>query len=136
MITAEKTSPVEFLLRVMPVLSAVLLWLLSLSANAQVQTGEPPPVGLLGWGLWILGFVVIWGLFYLGLYRLLLRHFHPRYSESLFWPILLIFLTTWLHLGSLLVLGGRFYLWGGWPTAVVAGALAFVWLVLVTLRRA
>jgi hypothetical protein len=105
-------------------------------AFAQAAGAEPPPIGLLGWILWGAGFAVVWLALYHGLYPLLLRHFRPEYAESLFWPLIAIFTLTWFHLSSLLVLGGRLYLWGGWVTACIAGGLAWIWLVLVLLRRA
>ncbi len=115
------------------------LWIsLALSAApllAQDGAGRPDNP-FLKW-LWVvLGLVLIWLMFYKGLYPFLLRHFSHDASKAIFWPLFLLYAMTWLHLTAYIFFVYGFYFFWMRVAALFLATLFAIWFLISLLRRA
>ena len=102
--------------------------LLALPAAAQGLAASGNPF-LDGFYL-ALGLVLIWVFFYFFLYHRLLPHFGEDGSRAIFWPGVILYSLTWLHLSSYLIFTyGFYYLWLQRSALALVGfvSLWFLW---------
>ena len=115
------------------------LWISLLSAAPILAQGEAtgrPDNPFLKW-LWVvLGLVVIWLMFYKGLYPFLLRHFSHDASKAIFWPLFLLYAMTWLHLTAYVFFVYGFYYFWLRVAALFLATLFAIWFLISLLRRA
>ena len=86
-------------------------------------------------GLTLLGFVVLWFIFYNMVYPFLLNYYLPHYSQNLFWSMLLLYSLAWLSIATYVIIGiGVNYWWSKW-VFVFFGALWLIWFLVILLGK-
>lgn len=82
------------------------LWAQSTTADtADDSSGNP----LLRW-LWVLlGLLAIWFFCYKGLYPWLRKYYDDVSSKAIFWPTLLLYAVTWIHVSAYWIFDYGFY---------------------------
>ena len=54
----------------------------------------------LRWGLFVLGLVVIFFIFYKPVYGLLIKYYSPTYCKQVVWSMMLLYLLGWFSVGA------------------------------------
>ena len=112
---------------------------LSVQSNALAQDipgpdNEPRNYFIRG-GIFIVGLVLIWFLFYKLIYPFLLGYYSPRYSKNLFWSMFLLYMLAWLSISNYVLFGiGFYYHWAKW-IFVFSGAIWMIWFVVIMFRK-
>jgi len=123
----------SFLLVLLTISFALVL---TLTVQAQDDTNAPlAPNPIKQWLKVIAGGCVIWLACYKGLYPLLLRYYSDRSSKAIFWPMLFLWLITWLHVSFYIFFAYGFeYFWTGLACIVLVIVCA-LWFLFAFLRR-
>jgi|GEM_PF-1310876 len=98
------------------------------------DTGTPKNY-FAGTGIFILGLVIIWFVFYKLVYPFLLRYYSPFYCKTLFWSMFLLYSMAWISVSVYRIFEiGFFYGWAKWIFAFM-GAIWLIWFLVVMLRK-
>jgi hypothetical protein len=112
------------------------------TALAQISNnaGESTDAGgttnyLLRGGLFLLGLVSIFYLFYSLVYRLLLQYYHPDECKRLTWSMMMLYGLGWFAFGAYVLFDyGLYFSWFKWVFAFL-GALWVIWFLVIVFTR-
>jgi len=84
--------------------------------------------------IFVLGFVVLWFVFYMILYRFLLNYYPPGHSKNLFWSIFLLYSLTWTTIMYYLLVDNFYVQWLKWVLLFLS-AIWMIWLVIILFQK-
>lgn len=85
--------------------------------------------------IFLAGVVVIWFIFYKLVYPFLRKYYSSAYSQTLFWSMFLLYFMAWITISAYVIFEvGFYYHWLKW-VFVFFGAIWFIWLLVVLLKK-